>query len=69
VFSNKFELDGITFEEPSVNLFTFNNPVGACKTCEGFGSVIGIDENLVMPNKKLSVYQDAIALLARRNNG
>jgi len=59
-FSNKFELDGITFEEPSVNLFSFNNPVGACKTCEGFGSVIGIDENLVMPNKKLSVYQDAI---------
>ncbi|MBX7052595.1 MAG: excinuclease ABC subunit UvrA [Flavobacteriales bacterium] len=59
-FSGKFELDGMTFEEPSVNLFTFNNPVGACKTCEGFGSVIGIDENLVMPNKKLSVYQDAI---------
>lgn len=59
-FSGKFELDGMTFEEPSVNLFTFNNPVGACKTCEGFGSVIGIDENLVMPNKKLSVYQDAV---------
>lgn len=60
VFSGKFELDGMSFEEPSVNLFTFNNPVGACKTCEGFGSVIGIDENLVIPNKKLSVYQDAI---------
>ncbi|MFN0032968.1 MAG: excinuclease ABC subunit UvrA [Flavobacteriales bacterium] len=60
-FSNKFELDGITFEVPSVNLFTFNNPIGACKTCEGFGSVIGIDENLVMPNKKLSVYQDGVA--------
>jgi excinuclease ABC subunit A len=60
-FSNRFELDGITFEEPSVHLFAFNNPVGACKTCEGFGSVIGIDENLVIPNKKLSIYQDAIA--------
>lgn len=61
LFSNKFELDGITFEEPSVHLFAFNNPVGACKTCEGFGSIIGIDENLVVPNKKLSIYQDAIA--------
>lgn len=60
LFSNLFEADGITFEEPSVNLFTFNNPVGACKTCEGFGSVIGIDENLVIPNRKLSVYQDAV---------
>jgi len=61
LFSNKFESDGITFEEPSVNLFSFNNPIGACKTCEGFGSIIGTDENLVMPNKKLSVYQDGIA--------
>jgi excinuclease ABC subunit A len=61
VFSNKFEADGITFEELSVNLFTFNNPVGACKKCEGFGSIIGIDENLVIPNKKLSIYQDAVA--------
>ena len=61
LFSNKFEADGIVFEEPTVNLFTFNNPVGACKTCEGFGSVIGIDENLVIPNKKLSIYQDAVA--------
>lgn len=59
-FSNKFEADGITFEEPSVNLFAFNNPVGACKTCEGFGSIIGIDENLVIPNRKLSIYQDAV---------
>ncbi|MEZ4799836.1 MAG: excinuclease ABC subunit UvrA [Flavobacteriales bacterium] len=59
-FSNKFEEDGITFEEPSLNLFSFNNPVGACKTCEGFGSIIGIDENLVVPNKSLSVYDDAI---------
>ncbi len=59
-FSNKFELDGITFEEPSVNLFSFNNPFGACKKCEGFGSIIGIDEDLVIPNKSLSVYDDAI---------
>jgi len=59
-FSNKFELDGISFEEPSVNLFSFNNPFGACKTCEGFGSIIGIDEDLVIPNKSLSVYEDAI---------
>lgn len=60
-FSNKFELDGITFEEPSVNFFSFNNPYGACKTCEGFGSVIGIDEDLVVPDKSLSIYADAIA--------
>lgn len=60
-FNNKFELDGMTFEEPSVHFFTFNNPVGACKTCEGFGSVIGIDEDLVIPNKGLSIYEDAIA--------
>ncbi|MBL7884968.1 MAG: excinuclease ABC subunit UvrA, partial [Bacteroidia bacterium] len=59
-FSNKFELDGITFEEPSMHFFSFNNPVGACKHCEGFGTVIGIDENLVIPNKNLSVYEDAI---------
>ena len=60
-FSNRFELDGITFEKPSVNLFTFNNPYGACKSCEGFGSVIGIDPDLVIPNKRLSVYEGAIA--------
>jgi excinuclease ABC subunit A len=60
-FSNRFELDGITFEEPSVHLFSFNNPFGACKTCEGFGSVIGIDEDLVIPDKSLSVYEDAVA--------
>jgi len=60
-FSNKFEADGILFEEPSENLFSFNNPYGACKACEGFGSVIGIDEDLVIPNKSLSVYGDAIA--------
>lgn len=60
-FSNLFELDGITFEEPNVNFFTFNNPVGACKTCEGFGSVIGIDPDLVLPNKSISVFDNAIA--------
>lgn len=59
-FSNLFELDGITFEEPSLNFFAFNNPIGACKTCEGFGSIIGIDKDLVIPNKSLSVYDNAI---------
>lgn len=60
-YSNQFELDGIQFDEPSVNMFTFNNPYGACKTCEGFGNIIGIDEDLVIPNKSLSVYDEAIA--------
>jgi len=60
VFSNKFEADGITFEEPYVHLFSFNSPVGACPTCDGFGQTIGIDEDLVIPNKSLSVYDDAI---------
>lgn len=59
-FNNRFELDGITFEEPNTNFFSFNNPIGACKYCEGYGSVIGIDEDLVIPNKSLSVYEDAI---------
>lgn len=59
-FSNRFELDGMSFEEPSLHFFSFNNPVGACKHCEGFGTVIGIDEDLVIPNKNLSVYEDAI---------
>lgn len=59
-FSNKFEMDGITFEEPNVNFFSFNNPYGACKTCEGFGSVIGIDADLVIPDKSLSIYEDAV---------
>ncbi len=59
-FSNRFERDGIQFEKPSVNLFTFNNPYGACRSCEGFGSVIGIDPDLVIPNKSLSVYEEAI---------
>ncbi|MGE5382066.1 MAG: excinuclease ABC subunit UvrA [Omnitrophica WOR_2 bacterium] len=60
-FSSKFESDGITFEEPSVNLFSFNNPFGACQTCEGYGSIIGIDEDLVIPNKSLSIYEEAVA--------
>ena len=60
-FSGKFELDGIEFVEPSPYLFTFNNPYGACKTCEGYGSVIGVDPNLVIPDKSLSVYQGAVA--------
>jgi excinuclease ABC subunit A len=60
-YSSRFEADGIHFEEPSVNMFTFNNPYGACKRCEGFGSIIGIDEDLVVPNKGLSVYEGAIA--------
>lgn len=59
-FNNKFEADGIKFEEPSANFFSFNNPYGACKTCEGFGNVIGIDEDLVVPDKGLSVFEDAI---------
>ena len=60
-FSNRFEADGIEFEEPSEHMFSFNNPIGACPECEGYGRIIGIDEDLVIPNKSLSVYQDAIA--------
>jgi excinuclease ABC subunit A len=60
-FNNKFEIDGMRFEIPSVNFFAFNNPYGACKTCEGYGSVVGIDENLVIPNKSLSVYEGAVS--------
>ena len=60
-FSNKFELDGIQFEEPVPNLFSFNNPYGACPTCEGFSQVLGIDKDLVIPDKRLSVYEGAIA--------
>ncbi|MCB0427140.1 MAG: excinuclease ABC subunit A, partial [Mangrovimonas sp.] len=59
-FSNKFELDGIAFLEPNVHLFSFNNPYGACPKCEGYGDVIGIDEDLVVPNTALSVYENAI---------
>ena len=61
VFSSRFEADGMVFESPTVNMFAFNNPFGACPTCQGFGSVIGIDPDLVVPNKGLSVYDGAIA--------
>ena len=60
-FSDRFELDGISFTEPSINLFSFNNPFGACQTCEGFGKILGIDEDLVIPDKSLSVFEGAIA--------
>ena len=60
-FSNKFQLDNIDFIEPSLNLFSFNNPFGACKNCEGFGETIGIDMDLVIPDKSLSISDDAIA--------
>jgi excinuclease ABC subunit A len=60
-FSNKFELDGIKFEEPVPNLFSFNNPYGACPVCEGFSQILGIDEDLVIPDKSLSVYEGAVA--------
>ena len=59
-FSTKFEADGITFEEPTDQLFSFNSPIGACPECEGFGQVIGIDEHLVVPNRALSVYEGAV---------
>ncbi|MFP9098580.1 excinuclease ABC subunit UvrA [Flavobacterium sp. RHBU_24] len=59
-FSNNFELDGVTFVEPNVHLFSFNNPYGACPSCEGYGSIIGIDEELVVPNTALSIYENAI---------
>jgi excinuclease ABC subunit A len=61
LFNDKFEADGMSFEMPSPNLFNFNNPYGACKTCEGFGTVMGLDEDLVFPDKNLSVYEGAIA--------
>ena len=60
VFSNRLELDGITFVEPSVHLFDFNNPLGACPKCQGYGNVLGIDEKLVIPDTGLSVYQGAV---------
>jgi len=59
-FSNKFELDGMSFLEPNVHLFSFNNPYGACPKCEGYGDIIGIDEDLVIPNTALSVYENAV---------
>ena len=60
-FNNRFELDGMQFEEPSVNFFTFNNPYGACKRCEGFGTIIGYDEQRVIPDPRQSVYEGAVA--------
>jgi excinuclease ABC subunit A len=59
-FAKRFEADGLTFEEPSEMMFNFNNPVGACPVCEGFGKTLGIDENLVVPDKSLSVYEGAV---------
>ncbi|WP_330443947.1 excinuclease ABC subunit UvrA [Flavobacterium sp. C4GT6] len=59
-FSSNFELDGLTFLEPNVHLFSFNNPYGACPSCEGYGSIVGIDEELVVPNTALSVFENAI---------
>lgn len=60
LFSERFEADGIVFEEPSVNFFTFNNPYGACKRCEGFGNILGIDPDLVIQDRSLSVYEGAV---------
>lgn len=60
IFSNKYELDGIDFTEPNVHFFSFNNPFGACPSCEGYGKIIGIDADLVVPNKNLSIYEDAV---------
>ncbi len=60
-FNNKFSLDGMEFDEPSPNLFSFNNPYGACPTCEGYSQVLGIDENLVIPNPNLSIYDGGVA--------
>jgi excinuclease ABC subunit A len=59
-FSTEFEADGLRFEEPSVHFFSFNNPYGACKKCEGFGNIIGIDEDLVMPDKTLSIFEEGV---------
>lgn len=61
IFSNRFEADGMEFEEPNQHTFSFNNPLGACPKCEGYGKVVGIDESLVVPDKSLSIYQNAIA--------
>ena len=60
-FSNKFEMDGITFEKNSIHLFAFNNPYGACSKCEGFGSIIGLDSEKIIQNKELSVYQGVVS--------
>jgi len=61
IFNDRFEKDGITFDQPSIHLFSFNNPLGACKKCEGYGDLIGIDPTLVIPNTGLSIYEGAIA--------
>ena len=61
VFNDRFEKDGITFDQPSIHLFSFNNPLGACKKCEGYGDLIGIDPTLVIPNTGLSIYEGVIA--------
>ena len=61
IFNDRFERDGITFDQPSIHLFSFNNPLGACKKCEGYGDLIGIDPTLVIPNTSLSIYEGAIA--------
>jgi hypothetical protein len=60
IFNNRFEADGISFLSPNIHLFSFNNPYGACNTCEGYGDVIGIDNDLVIPNTALSVFENAI---------
>jgi len=60
-FSDRFEEDGIVFEEPTEHLFSFNNPIGACPVCEGYGKIIGVDESLVIPDENLSIYDDAVA--------
>ena len=60
-FNNNFELDGIKFKEPSEHLFSFNNPLGACSECGGYGDIVGIDPELVIPNTGLSIYENAIA--------
>ena len=60
-FSARFEADGIEFEPPTEHLFSFNNPLGACPTCEGYGKIIGIDEDLVIPDKRKTIYEDAVA--------
>ena len=61
-FSNNFERDGLLFPEPNEQFFSFNNPYGACKKCQGYGDIIGIDIDLVVPNKNLSIYEGAVIL-------
>ena len=61
LFSARFEADGMEFEQPTEHLFSFNNPIGACPKCEGYGKIIGIDEDLVIPDKGKTIYDDAVA--------